>query len=160
MSDHFSFSEFTTRFPNDDACWEEIRIRRYPHGIYCTICRDITTHYKLTQRPAYSCKNCRHQVFPLAGTLFEKSTTPLRLWFYAMFLMTQTHASLTIRELSSELGVSYKTSWRMYRALYPLMQEGNLLDEIKDQEGQVRKWLFFNTIEILVSQKKNEANQP
>lgn len=153
----FTLSQFASRFPTSEDCLEEVRKLRYPNGIHCPRCKKITTHYKIATRPSYACKNCRHQTFPLSGTVFEKSSTPLSLWFYGMFLLTQTRAEMSIVEFQHELGVTYKTAWRMYRALYTLMEqnEGDLLIAEDSKQNTVHKWVFFNKIEIRVAQKKS-----
>ncbi len=153
MSNEFSLAHFASRFPNNDTCLEEIRRWRFPGGIYCSNCRKTTRHYKLTARPVYTCKFCRSQTSPLADTIFEKTTTPLRLWFYALFLMTHTRANISVKTLQRELGVTYKTAWRMYNNILSLMEQNNG-DLLSD--AQVRKWVFFNKIELKVVQKKQE----
>lgn len=129
MNPKFTFSNFLARFPDDDSCLEEIKKLRYPDGIFCSICNKVTNHYKLKGRTAYSCEFCRNQVYPLADTIFEKTTTPLRLWFYAMFLMTHTRAGISAKQLQRELGVTYKTAWRMFKQVRMLMAQngGDLL---------------------------------
>src|ERR1035437_9118259 len=111
MEKDFSLATFSARFPNDNICLEEIRRWRFPQGIYCNKCRKITRYYKLKKRPIYTCKFCRSQTSPLVDTIFEKTTTPLRLWFYALFLMTHTRANISVKSLQRELNVTYKTAW-------------------------------------------------
>jgi transposase-like protein len=53
-------------------------------------------------------------VHPTAGTIFHKSSTSLHLWFYAMYLMTSTRCGISAKQLERELGVTYKTAWRMF----------------------------------------------
>jgi transposase len=155
----FSFSQFSTRFATDDACLEEIKKTRYPGGIHCYRCYKTTNHYRVAGRTAYSCKYCRNHVYPLAGTIFEKTTTSLRLWFYAMYLMTQTRADLTAKDLQRELGVTYKTAWRMYTQIYKLMAQnkGDLLTEKPD--SIIRKWTFFNKFELKVVEKQEGTEE-
>jgi transposase-like protein len=50
---------------------------------------------------------------PTAGTIFHKSSTSLHLWFYAMYLMTSTRCGISSKQLERELGVTYKTAYRM-----------------------------------------------
>ncbi len=123
MKNKFSLGQFLRRFPNDDACLEEIKKIKYPDGITCPKCKKVTNFYKLTDRTAYSCEFCRTQVYPLAGTIFEKTTTPLRLWLYAMFIMVQTRAGISAKQLQRELGVTYKTAWRMFKQIRLLMAQ-------------------------------------
>jgi hypothetical protein len=56
-------------------------------------------------------------VHPTKGTIFEKSTTSLQLWFYAMFLMASTRCGISAKQLERELGVTYKTAWRMFNKI-------------------------------------------
>jgi molybdenum-dependent DNA-binding transcriptional regulator ModE len=53
----------------------------------------------------------------MKGTIFEKSTTSLQLWFYAMFLMASTRCGISAKQLERELGVTYKTAWRMFNKI-------------------------------------------
>lgn len=160
MFEEMTFSHFLKAYPDNESCFEEIIRLRYPEGVYCQHCKAITTHYRLKDRLAYSCKNCRNQVYPLAGTIFEKSTTSLRLWFFAMFLMTHTRGSISVKQLQRELGVTYKTAWRMYKRIKTLMAQnnGDLLakpDEESDENvNKVRKWVFFKHFEIAVVEKE------
>lgn len=150
MQNNFSLARFGKIFPNDDICLEEITKIRFPGGIVCEICQRVTKHYRLNHRPIYACKFCRTQTSPLVGTLFEKSSTPLRLWFFAIFLMTQTRADISIRTLQKELNVTYKTAWRIHKNIYKLMQKnkGDLLTDT-----HVSKWVIFNAIELKVVRK-------
>ncbi|HWY79728.1 MAG TPA: IS1595 family transposase [Candidatus Sulfotelmatobacter sp.] len=159
MDRSFSFSKFLTLFPNDNACLEEIKKQRFPYGVYCYSCGKITKHYKIRSRTAYSCASCRKHFYPLSGTIFEKSSTSLRIWFFALFLMTQTRGALSKKQLQQELGVTYKTAWRIHRTIYILMEQrdGDLLKNIYAFQKQERKWLFFNKFEIKVVQKQEPS---
>lgn len=167
MSSSLSLLQFNTLFPDDDACLEEIKKLRYPKGIYCILCHTVTIHYKLRKRTAYSCKFCRNQIYPLSGTIFEKTTTPLQLWFFALFLLTHTKADISIKQLQRELGVTYKTAWRMYTSIRKLMaqNDSDLLAgalEFDDTvygrgENKIHKWVFFNTIEFTVVQRQKSS---
>lgn len=153
MEQQFVFSEFRRRFPTDLACLEEIKKLRFPDGIHCLFCRRRTKYYKLTNRTAYSCKFCRSQVYPLAHTIFAKTTTPLRLWFYALFLIAHGKTTISAKQLQRELGVTYKTAWRIRKSIYILLQQngGDLLSDISEK---VHKWVFFNKLEIKFVQKQ------
>lgn len=157
MNNSLPFSLFLSRFKDEESCLEEITKARFPDGIFCGTCKRFTKHYRIKNRKSYSCKFCRHQVYPLSGTVFEKSSTSLRLWLYAMFLMTHTRGQMSAKQLERELDVTYKTAWRMYTTLYRLMEQNKgdlLLDKVT---GRTHKWMFFNKIEFKVVQKQ-ESN--
>ena len=165
MLQELSFSQFAKQFPDNNSCFEEIKRVRYPKGIPCPVCKQITSHYRIKDRPAYACSICRHQTFPLAGTLFEKSTTSLRLWFYALFLMTHTRGDISALQLQRELGVTYKTAWRMRKRIRRLMSHNNgdlLRSASEDYENdshvsKIRKWTFFKHFEIAVIEKNEQS---
>ncbi len=119
----FTIREFNQRFPDENACLDAIRDMVYPNGIECRTCRQIRLHHRRTGRKQYSCDYCGTLVAPLAGTIFEKSSTPLKSWFYAMFLMASTRTGISAKQLERELGVTYKTAWRMFSQIRKLMTE-------------------------------------
>src|SRR5258706_7778330 len=144
MQKSFTISQLNTYFPTDDACLEEIKKLRFPKGIPCTDCQAITKHYKIIGRMSYSCEFCRNHVYPLKGTIFEKSSTPLRIWFFTMLLLTYTRGKLSARRLQSEIGVTYKTSWRMRQQIMRLMKQ-NHADLLKEPESVISV-SFFNAL--------------
>jgi transposase len=152
MNQGFTPSHLSTSFPTDDACLEEIKKLRYPQGIACGPCYKVTKHYKVEGRATYSCEFCRHQVYPLKGTIFEKSTTPLRLWFFCMLLMTTTRGKLSAKQIQHELGVTYKTAWRMRHHIFRLMKQnhGDLLTEPE----RVISVSFFNAFALKIVNKQ------
>jgi transposase len=118
-----TFSRFLELFPNNDVCLEYLKERFYPDGITCPKCGKETKFHRLKSRAAYSCQYCRHQVYPTKGTIFEKSTTSLQLWFWAIYLMSSTRCGISAKQLEREIGVTYKTAWRMFREIRPLLSQ-------------------------------------
>ncbi len=117
----YTIKDFDNEFPDDNACLDYLKGIRWPDGIYCPVCQKITTHYRITARKVYACEFCAAQVSPTAGTIFHKSPTPLRSWFHAMFLMTSTKTGISAKQLERELGVTYKTAWRIFTQIRKLM---------------------------------------
>ncbi len=152
MKQDFNLSSISKRFPTDEECLEEIKKIRFPQGINCLKCKKITKHYKLSGRTSYACEYCRNHVYPLKGTIFERTTTPLRTWFYALFLMTHTWGKIPVTKLQKELGVTYKTAWRMSHDIKILMAQNNA--DLLTESKKVFSWNIFNAIEFKVVQKK------
>lgn len=132
MTNKFSLRQFKRKYGTHQMCLESIKELRYPDGTQCPKCKESSVFYPVTDRTAYACKFCGWHVYPLAGTVFEKSTTPLDLWFFAMYLMVQTRAGISAKQLERMLGVTYKTAWRMFKQIRILMAEsgGGMLDGI------------------------------
>src|SRR6266550_3051589 len=120
----FTLQDFTKRFPDDEACLEHLKEKRFPGGItYCAKCQQDRKHHRVTGRPAYACANCGKMISPMAGTIFEKSSTSLRTWFYAMYLMGSTRCGISAKQIQRETGVTYKTAWRMFKQIRSLLSE-------------------------------------
>lgn len=79
----------------------------------CSKCGRNAHFYRLKDRKVYSCEYCGNQVAPMAGTPFERTRTPLRDWFHVMFLFCTTRNGVAAKEVQRQLGVTYKTAWRM-----------------------------------------------
>lgn len=120
----YTFQQFDKDFPTDDACLEQIKEQRFPGGIaVCHKCERPRKHYRVKGRTAYACETCGNHIYPLAGTIFEKSSTALRIWFHAMYLMGSTRCGISAKQIQRETGVTYKTAWRMFRQIRKLMGE-------------------------------------
>ena len=120
----YTFQQFDRDFPTDDACLESIKEQRFPQGISeCRKCLKSRKHYRVHGRTAYACETCGNHIFPLAGTIFEKSSTSLRIWFHAMYLIGSTRCGISAKQIQRETGVTYKTAWRMFNQIRKLMRE-------------------------------------
>lgn len=119
----YTIKDFRKQFPNDDVCLEWLKNYLYPDGIHCISCDKITPHYKVANRKSYSCQFCGHHVHPTADTIYHKSSTPLTSWFYAVFLMASTRCGISAKQLERELGVTYKTAWRMFHQIRSMLDE-------------------------------------
>jgi len=115
MRNKFTKKDFDKMFHTNDDCLEWIKNQQYPNGIECPTCKKITKHHKISKRPVYECDYCGHQISPLATTIFCKSTTPLRVWFGAIYEMATTRSGYSAKALQRKYGVTYKTAWRMFK---------------------------------------------
>src|SRR3990172_2999334 len=119
----YTHKDFQKEFPDNDACLEWLKNYRYPEGIHCPVCDKITKHHKIAKRPCYKCDNCGHEIYPLAGTIFHKSATPLKTWLEAMYWMSTARSGRSAKELQRMTGVTYKTAWRMFKQIRSLLDE-------------------------------------
>lgn len=115
--------QFFQQFPTDEACLEHLFNVRFGQGHTCPKCEREAKWYRLTKEQAYSCQWCGHHIHPMVGSIFEKSRTPLQLWFYAIFLFTTSKHGVSGKELQRQLGVTYKTAWRMAKLIREHMAE-------------------------------------
>jgi transposase len=116
----YSVMEFAREFPDDATCLEWLWRKQYApdgHTTHCPACDRERRFHRVNGRPCYDCDTCGHHIHPTAGTIFEKSSTSLQLWFLAMYMMTSTRCGVSAKTLERELGVTYKTAWRMFNKI-------------------------------------------
>jgi transposase len=130
----YSLMEFMQQFPDDDACLDWLwnnRLSADGEHAYCPKCNETRSFKRYStkqQRQSWTCIACGHHLHPTAGTIFHKSSTSLHLWFYAMYLITSTRCGISAKQLGRELGVTYKTAWRIFNRLrYSLADDGETL---------------------------------
>ena len=122
----YTFKQYQAQYPDDDSCLNAILLRKYGEHPTCPGCGVVDAKlFKITGRSAFACQDCGHHVYPCVGTPFEKSSTPLTLWFHAMYLMTATRNGVSAKELERQLGVTYKCAWRIGHELRKLMAGKN-----------------------------------
>jgi transposase len=120
----YTINDFNRQFPDNDSCLEHLKEQRFPGGVtLCEKCGVERKHHRVTGRPAYACGHCGTMISPMAGTIFEKSSTSLHLWYYAMYLMASTRCGISAKQIQRETGVTYKTAWRMFKQIRSLLSE-------------------------------------
>ncbi|CAN5479349.1 hypothetical protein BH11ARM2_BH11ARM2_39390 [soil metagenome] len=131
--DHkYTIQDFLKDFPSDDICLDWLMDSLYPNGVHCADCGKVTKHHKVKSRKSYSCDVCGHHVHPTADTIYHKSSTPLTLWFYAVYLMSSSRCGISAKHLQRETGVTYKTAWRMFQQIRTMVYE-----DVTPLEGEV-----------------------
>lgn len=135
----YTVKQLQADFPDDAACLEWLVEYLYPNGIICTKCEKKTSHHKVTGRRAYVCSRCGNHFYPTAGTIFHRSRTPLTDWFRAIYVMSTNKSGTSARQIQRELGVTYKTAWRMMHQIRSMMggQERQLQGEVEVDETYV-----------------------
>ena len=114
----YTIQEFRKDFPDEKACLEYIFNRKYP---------DIKGYYYVKGRKCFANSKGK-QIHPIKGTVFEHSSTPLTLWFYAIYLFSSSRNGVSAKELQRQLGVTYKTAWRMgYQIRRLMVQDKKML---------------------------------
>jgi transposase len=124
----YTINQFRAEYPDDDVCLDLVFKLRYAKIPCCPQCSQQTTFKRVKGRKSYQCsdKDCQYQLYPMEGTIFEKTHISLRDWFYAIYLMISTRNGIAAKELERQLGVTYKTAWRMGHQLRKLMSSGKL----------------------------------
>jgi transposase len=112
---------FHERFPTEDSCLDHLMRTRFGERFVCFKCLKESRYYRVKGRRCFECERCGYQVYPTAGTPFEKTRTSLRDWFLVMFLFTTSRNGVAAKEVQRQIGVTYKTAWRMCREIRKYM---------------------------------------
>jgi len=111
------WGELLRWFPDDAACLTYIEGLRWPECFVCPVCGTVGEPYRAT-RDRLVCPACRHQTTPTAGTIFDKTRTPLPTWFAAAWHLTGQKHGVSALGLQRVLGLgSYQTAWTMLHKL-------------------------------------------
>jgi len=102
--------EMEQRFGTDEACRAYLTQLRWPNGFVCPVCQAKAGW--LDRRHRWTCQVCRRQTTITAGTIFEGTHLPLRLWFRAAWQLTSQKSGASALGLQRVLGLgSYETAW-------------------------------------------------
>ncbi|MEX2583850.1 MAG: IS1595 family transposase [Gemmatimonadota bacterium] len=104
-------SEFDRFFPDETACERYLEKLRWPDGFVCPWCGDRRSAWR-TARGSLLCQGCKRRVSATAGTIFEGTRKPLKLWFIAAWEITAHKYGANAVNVKRMVGVkSYKTAW-------------------------------------------------
>lgn len=115
------FLEFADAFPTEEACRSHLLARRWPNGFACPRCGGVE-YYHIATRDLYECRYCSHQASLTAGTIMEKTQTPLRAWFWLIFLMANMRTGVSILGAARLIGISYKRAWLISHKIRSAME--------------------------------------
>src|ERR1019366_7798786 len=108
-----NWSEFLDWFASEEACLEYLEQLRWPGGFACPSCGVVVEPYR-SSRARLMCRSCSHQGTVTAGTIFDKTRTPLRVWLAAAWYLTNQKHGVSALGLQRVLGLGgYETAWAM-----------------------------------------------
>jgi transposase-like protein len=107
-----TYREFVERFPGDAACAAYLEQLRWPTEFCCPACGVLGAPWRQT-RGRLVCPACRHQTSVTAGTILDKTRTPLTTWFEAAWHLTTAKNGLSATTMERTMGTSYRTAWAL-----------------------------------------------
>src|SRR5580698_2403499 len=113
---------FERQYGTEEQCRAIVIASRWPRGFECPACGG-RQYCVVTTRDLYQCAKCRRQTSPIAGTIYASTHLPLRLWFRAMYHLTQSKQGISSIELGRRLGVTQTTAWKIKHKLAQVMLE-------------------------------------
>ncbi|SFE51328.1 Transposase zinc-ribbon domain-containing protein [Paenibacillus algorifonticola] len=131
-----SIAKFDICFSTDEACYSFFYNIKWPEGFRCPRCNHHSA-YRIASRLSdlYQCYSCRHQTTLTAGTLMDKSRTPLRKWLLVLFLISLHQIQISAVQVALALHITYKTAWSM---LHKIRQFISRADEHEKLSGVIK----------------------
>ncbi|MEE8301025.1 MAG: IS1595 family transposase, partial [Candidatus Tectomicrobia bacterium] len=112
-----TWNQFLDWFPDEESCRRYLELLRWPLGFVCPRCTHADEPFRAS-RGRLVCRSCRYQCSVTAGTVFEKTRTPLRSWFAAVWYVTNQKHGVSALGLQRVLGIgSYQTAWSLLHRL-------------------------------------------
>lgn len=130
----YTREQFENDYPDNDACLDKLFKLRYTN-LVCPKCDSDKPFVRVKNRKSYQCPCCAFQVYPMKGTIFQKSTIPLIQWYFAIFLQTTTRNGVAAKELQRMMDICYPTALRMCHQIKKLIR--NKKDDNVDLVGGI-----------------------
>lgn len=107
-----NLAEFLQMFPDDEACRDFLFRIRWPQGFRCPRPSCNGTQAWKTARGLYVCRTCERNVSVTAGTVLDRTRTPLRTWFLTIWQLTTSKNGMSALGLYRSMGFgSQETAW-------------------------------------------------
>jgi transposase-like protein len=118
-----TLQEFDEWFPTEQACLDYLQKLRWPDGFVCPVCNGRKAWQMSTG--LFRCSVCKHKVSIIAGTVFQGTRKPLRIWFQAIWYVTSQKFGGSALGLKRLLGLgSYQTAWSWLHKMRRAMVRG------------------------------------
>ncbi len=111
-----SLGDFQAWLRTDADCLDYLEWLRWPEGFVCSGC----AHHGVWRLGdgRLMCSECGLRTSVTAGTIFDRTRTPLTVWLTACWLFATQKDGISALALQRALGIgSYQTAWAM---LHPL----------------------------------------
>ena len=114
-----SLPEFQRLFPDEAACAAYLEHARWSDGFMCRCCGVADAPYRFANRPGVlRCRHCNRDTSLTAGTVMERTHTPLSIWFWAAYLVTSQTPGMSAIQFQRQLGLSrYETAFQILHKL-------------------------------------------
>lgn len=116
MKQFETLADLMIAFQDPQAAIDHLTAIRWRNGQFCPHCGHGKV-YKLADPNRYKCAKCDVHFSILVSTIFENTKLPLRIWFGAIWLLTNDPKDIASTTLAKDLGITQKSAWFMLHRL-------------------------------------------
>ena len=152
-----NWNQFLDWFGTEEACLRYLEKLRWPQGFTCSNCGEVAEPYR-SSRGRLVCRACKFQSTVTAGTIFEKTRTPLRVWLAGAWYLTNQKHGANALGLQRVLGLgSYQTAWTMLHRFRQAMVRPDR-ERLQGLVEVDETYLALTDRQAPVSEKKKKSN--
>jgi transposase-like protein len=105
-----TLTDLMIAFQDPQTAIDHFKAIRWSGGVTCPYC-DHDKAYKLKRKNMFRCADCKRNFSVTVGTIFEDTKLPLRIWFGAIWLITNHPKGIASTTLAKDLGITQKSAW-------------------------------------------------
>lgn len=105
-----TLADLNITFGDNQVALDHFKAIRWANGQFCPHCGHDKV-YTLKKANRYSCPQCKNTFSILVGTIFENTKLPLKVWFGAIWLLTNHPKGIASTTLAKDLGITQKSAW-------------------------------------------------
>lgn len=105
-----TLTDLMVAFQEPQAAIDHFTAIRWKDGQFCPRCGHDKV-YGLRRKNIFRCAQCKINFSITVGTIFENTKLPLRVWFGAIWLITNHPKGIASTTLAKDLGITQKSAW-------------------------------------------------
>ncbi|MGI0062397.1 MAG: IS1595 family transposase [Nitrosotalea sp.] len=161
LDETMTLTKFQDKFKSEEDCLDAVEKARWPKGFICPNCGHDDA-CRISTRRLMQCTVCSRQTSITAGTVFHKTRTPLRNWFWIIYHVANDKGGASATRLSEQLGMHYFTVWHILHKVRHAMGQRNksmlLAGVIEIDEAVLGKKFKKNVLVMIESEGDMAGN--
>lgn len=106
-----SLTELSKKFDTKEKCIAHLEKVKWGNTPTCNFCGSTNVRRRSTNYLQWHCNKCNRDTSVLVNSIFEDSRMPLPKWFQLIYLMLNAKKGISAKQISRDIGVTYKTAW-------------------------------------------------
>ena len=105
-----TLADLMITFGDNQVALDHFQAIRWKNGAFCPYCGHDKV-YTPKKGKRFACAQCQNKFSILVGTIFENTKLDLKIWFAAIWLLTNHPKGIASTTLAKDLGITQKSAW-------------------------------------------------